>query len=324
LASFFIAKFTVFRNNGSDIFIVNHNLIKDIVSKQAESNVKQVKSHVKLAIHPSLYSFGRIIVYHPGMYPHGGPGALNYLHCALVTAGFNSFMHIPCPSSIPATCSRYIASNFNVAAHDIVIIPEGAYFENVPFWRSSGGRIVVYMLGMNAPLAEQYHTNVIWAPSSTYTRDLYLATGKQVLFSPIERYIYEVYEKNLKRSNGTKNIYEHIKSKENLIFIDNDSKFPRSLQTALAQLPLKPPVTFKVLTGIPFHDVPSWYQRAKLVIDLGVAGVERINNEGVLFDTIVLVANSLNGMDPTDFPIPNEFKLDTRNETQMFEIIKSK
>jgi hypothetical protein len=261
------------------------------------------------------------------MYPHGGPGALNYLHCALVTAGFNSFMHIPCPSSIPATCSRYIASNFNVAAHDIVIIPEGAYFENVPFWRSSAGRIVVYMLGMNAPLAEQYHTFVIWAPSSTYARDVYLATGKQVLFSPIEQYIYDVYEKNLQRFNGTKNktnIYKHIKSKENLIVIDNDSKFPPSLQMALAHIRIKPPVTFKVLAGIQFRDVPSWYQRAKIVIDLGVAGVERINNEGVLFDTIVLVANSLNGMDPTDFPIPNEFKLDTRNQTQMFEIIKSK
>ena len=41
--------------------------------------------------------------------------------------------------------------------------------------------------------------------------------------------------------------------------------------------------------------------------------------EGTLFDAIVLVANTLNGMDPIDFPIQNEFRLDTRNQTQTFE-----
>ncbi|CAF4433265.1 unnamed protein product, partial [Adineta steineri] len=146
---------------------------------------EQVKSNLKLQIHPSLYSYGRIIIYHLGLYPHGGPGALNYLHCALVTAGFNSFMHIPSPSSITSSCSRYISANFNVSSKDIVIVPENAYLEKLPFWRSSGARIVVYLLGVNSPLVEQHSTNVIWAPSSTYTRDLYLATGKQVLFSPL-------------------------------------------------------------------------------------------------------------------------------------------
>ncbi|CAF4050578.1 unnamed protein product, partial [Adineta steineri] len=37
--------------------------------------IKQVKSNLKLQIHPSLYSYGRIIIYHLGLYPHGGPGA---------------------------------------------------------------------------------------------------------------------------------------------------------------------------------------------------------------------------------------------------------
>ncbi|UJR08314.1 hypothetical protein I4U23_012585 [Adineta vaga] len=268
---------------------------------------KQAKSNLKVPIHPSLYSFGRIIIYHEGLFAQGGPGALNYLHCALVTAGFNSFIQ-----------------DFNVSSNDIVVIPESAYFEKVPFWKSSGGRIVIYMLGMNAPLANQYHTNVIWAPSSTYSRDLYLATGKQVLFSPIETIMYDIYQRDLKDMTtlGKKTkVYRDVKQKENLILIDNDSYFPSSLQTLLENFSIKPKITFKLLRSIDFREIPSWFKRAKLVIDLGVAGVERVNNEGALFDAIVLIANSLNGMDPTDFPIPEQFKLDTRNESRMFEVI---
>ena len=308
------------RNARSDPLPFSHSVARSPIPKQARSNLK-------LPVHPSLYSYGRIIVYHSGMYPHGGSGALNYLHCALVTAGFNAFMHIPNSMSIAVKCSRYIADDFDVSANDIVIIPEGAYFNRVPAWRSAGGRIVDYMLGLNAPLAEQYHTNVIWAPSSTYTRDLYLATGKQVLFSPIENYMYDVHRKDMAAVNGTANttnIYRDLKMKENLIVLDGDCNFPSSVQTMLERLPVQPPVTFQILRNIAFENVPSWLKRAKLVIDLGIAGVERVNNEGALFDAIVLVGMSLNGMDPTDFPIPDQFKLDTRNELQMFEVVKSK
>ena len=279
-----------------------------------------------LVLHPSLYSKGRIIIHHPGQFPHGGPAAMNYLHCALVTAGFNSFMFIPIPSVIPANCTRSIDSNFEVTAHDLVIIAEVHYSGSVGNWRSAGARVVIYMLGLHAPILDQYHTDVIWAPSSTYTRDLYLATGKQVLFSPLQQYTYDAHAEDLKAVNASSKysyIYSAVKSKENLVLIDNDSKFPEGVRVALSKLPLRPPVTFQELVNIPFREVPSWYRRAKVVIDLGLPGVERINNEGALFDAIVLVGDILNGMDPTDFPIPHQFKLDTRSERQMFQVIQS-
>ena len=297
------------------------------IDLKSTTTLRRHRGKVPLALHPSLHSKGRIIVHHPGQYPRGGPAALNYLHCALVTAGFNAFMFIPIPSLIPANCTRSIDGNFEVTAEDVVIIAEVHYSASVSNWRSKGARVVIYMLGLHVPILDQYHTDVIWAPSSTYTRDLYLATGKQVLFSPPERFTYEEHEKDLKIANATSKysyIYSALKSKENLIVIDNDSDFPPGVQTALSQLPLTPPVTVKILSGIPFPEVPSWYRRAKIVIDLGLPGVERINNEGALFDAIILVGDILNGMDPTDFPIPHQFKLDTRNETQMFQVIKSK
>ncbi|CAF2114547.1 unnamed protein product [Rotaria magnacalcarata] len=315
----FEVKYPTFTNTRTDILALNNGLIIYAAPKQEENNLK-------LIIHPLLYSHGRIIIDYPAQFELGGSSAMNYIHCTLVTAGFNSFMHIPNLRSIPKNCSRSISSDFNLTSHDIIIIPELAYKPIVASWRSTGARVVVYMLGLHTPLAEQHHTDVIWAPSTTYTRDLYLATGKQVLFAPLERRMYEYQKTDLKGFHVTDpqtSIYIHLKSEENLVFIDNDSNFPPSLQAALEQLPLKPQVTFKVLANIPPHQVPSWFRRAKVVVDLGVIGAERINNEAALFDAIVLVANTLNGMDPTDFPIPNEFKLDVRNETQMFEVIKN-
>ncbi|CAF1388184.1 unnamed protein product [Adineta steineri] len=295
-----------FGNNGIDKSTSDNNLL-------VYSALNQLGNNSKLAIHPLLFSHGRIIIDFPEQLELGGASAMNYLHCTLVAAGFNSLMHIPNPRSIWKNCSRSITKDFNLTSQDIVIIPELAYKPIVASWRSLGARVIVYMLGLHLPLVEQHHTDIIWAPSTTYTRDLYLATGKQVLFAPLEQRMYKYQKIDLEVSNVTDkqtSIYINLKSKENLVFIDNDSNFPSSLQTALEQLPLEPRVTFKVLAHIPPHEVPSWFRRAKVVVDLGVVGAERINNEGALFDAIVLVANTLNGMDPNDFPVPNEFKLD--------------
>ena len=203
---------------------LDNHLIIYSASKQQENNRK-------LAIHPLLYSHGRIIIDYEVQAELGGASAMNYLHCTLVTAGFNSFMHIPNPRWIPKRCSRPIARDFNLTSHDIVIIPELAYKPIVASWRSLGARVVVYMLGMHLPLVEQHHTDVIWAPSTTYTRDLYLATGKQVLFAPLERRMYEYQEKDLEIFHAIDkqtSIYIHLKSKENLVYIDTIQIFLRA------------------------------------------------------------------------------------------------
>lgn len=283
------------------------------------SNLNDTGIHINL--HSDLKSIGRIIIFHPSQGVTGGPAALNYLHCALVNAGFNAFMHTPNYHYISTNCSRPISDDFAPSSKDLIIVPENAFIEKFPQWREHGARVLVYMLGLHVPLVEQHRTDVIWAPSSTYTRDIFLATGKQVLFAPLEQRLYEMQKKDASVQRR-ENPYVHLKNKENLIFLDNDFVFPSSLRRSLELLPLKPPVTFKVLSNIHYSEVHVWFQRAKVIIDLGLPGVERINYEGALFDGIILVANTLNGADPNDFPVPTQFKLDTRNETQMFEIIK--
>jgi hypothetical protein len=68
-------------------------------------------------------------------------------------------------------------------------------------------------------------------------------------------------------------------------------------------------VSVIVLNGnIPPEKIPFLLQRAKIVIDLGMPGPERIASEGILFGVIPILSNRWNGISDVDFPI--KYKID--------------
>ncbi len=64
------------------------------------------------------------------------------------------------------------------------------------------------------------------------------------------------------------------------------------------------PVDWKVLyaQGIPAAQMPLLLQRAKIVLDLGMPGPERISGEALLFGCIPVVSERWNGASRVDFP----------------------
>jgi hypothetical protein len=63
--------------------------------------------------------------------------------------------------------------------------------------------------------------------------------------------------------------------------------------------------------NIPSEKIPYLLQRAKIIIDLGMPGPERIASEGILFGVIPILSNRWNGISSVDFPI--KYKIDLFN-----------
>eukprot|EP01034_Spumella_vulgaris_P026529 gene26529-33122_t len=107
--------------------------------------------------------------------------------------------------------------------------------------------------------------------------------------------------------------------KENLLLIDPD--FSRDY-------PPENEVTFQAPAGwralyvqdIPAQEMPLILQRAKIVLDLGMPGVERISGEAILFGCIPVVSERWNGASRVDFP--GIHRVDPFNGTQITQTLE--
>ncbi len=82
------------------------------------------------------------------------------------------------------------------------------------------------------------------------------------------------------------------------------------------------PAGYKViyLKGIEHSMIPLLLQRAKIVLDLGLPGPERISSEGILMGAIPLLSDRWAGSSDYDFPVSRKInKVDHLNETAVYE-----
>lgn len=107
--------------------------------------------------------------------------------------------------------------------------------------------------------------------------------------------------------------------KENLILIDYDffKDYPPQLPLHI-RLPSSNGEldSYEILFlngNIPGEKIPYLLQRAKMVIDLGMPGPERISSEGILFGAIPVVSHRWNGASDIDFP--TKYKINVFNFT---------
>ena len=295
----------------------SHN--DEVIRELTETCKERVNSLQQYPLHESLKK-GRIIVEYAGLFETGGPAALHELHFATVRLGFDGLYHFINPSYVvDASVARTLPS-FNiphdVQPNDLVIFPENS---GVPLYegiRSKGGKVGIYMLGLHTPISNPnlYRTDVYWIPSSFYTRELFLAPGKQLMLSPVEDHYYKNREAGIVAAGGDSTPFRSRKTK--LVFVDND--VDGSVHEIVRSIP---DAQLRVLSGIPRKEVPEVYKDAVVTIDTHLPGVERINFEGALLDCLTLVTEQLNGQDLVDFPIDPRLKLDFSSKEQMRQLI---
>jgi hypothetical protein len=101
--------------------------------------------------------------------------------------------------------------------------------------------------------------------------------------------------------------------KENIIFIDKDYKddYPPE-QSQLFLLSKKSAISkYQWIHRFRSVDMPLFFQRAKLVMDLAMPGAERVGYEAILFGAIPLISRRWNGDSDIDYPLP--WKVDPLN-----------
>lgn len=101
---------------------------------------------------------------------------------------------------------------------------------------------------------------------------------------------------------------------EDLIIVDADFTNDYPPEQPL-ELQLPPGYRVVYAAGIPPEMMPLLLQRAKIVVDLAMPGLERISGEAILMGTIPIVSYHWNGISEQDFP--GIRKVDHRNSTDI-------
>ncbi|CUG86713.1 Hypothetical protein, putative [Bodo saltans] len=97
--------------------------------------------------------------------------------------------------------------------------------------------------------------------------------------------------------------------KQDLVLYDSDTHLKDSdlvSQHGVAR-------TAKIASGYTPHQLYELYGKSKVGIDLQLPGGERFIYEAALFDVCVIVDDALNGGDHEDFPIPDKFRVPSKN-----------
>ena len=197
---------------------------------------------------------------------------------------------------------------FVLNSRDIIVVPEswqnriGVDQSFIDTARSAGARGITYVLSIAGPYQSHALVDLTsngWIPlaHSHYTRE-YFGIPWQPLLSPLEPYLY-----------NAETLYSNsqIKStKENIVVIDDDARVVCSVPGHIGDVQLN----VVQLSGFTSTEVIDLYQRAKIVVDLYVNGLERATLEGILFDAYPIVVIADNGMNPIDFNLPSFAKVD--------------